>query len=154
MTYWLFPFVLPSLILGHVVGLLTLMLGLTREPRYRDGILTAQWRPWFAKHWRYSTTVGHFIAVHPNHLDLQRIWKHERVHVRQYEDLCLLGALISTILVVPPSYGLSWIEGLILWGSSGALWLLPNFLTGWIRFGDAYRGSEHERSAYAQTNNL
>jgi hypothetical protein len=92
--------------------------------------------------------------VHPKHLDLQRIWKHERVHIRQYEDLCLLGALISIVLVVPPSYGLSWIEGLILWGSSGALWLLPNFLTGWIRFGDAYRGSEHEKSAYAQTDNL
>jgi hypothetical protein len=154
MTYWLFPFVLPSLIQGHVIGLLTLMSGFTHKPHYRDGILTAQWRPWFAKHWRYSNAIGHFMVINPNHIGSERLWQHERVHVRQYEDNCLLAAIIAAVLVVPPSYGLSWIEGLILWGSSGLLWLLPNFVTGWIRFGDAYRGSEHERSAYAQTKNL
>jgi hypothetical protein len=154
MTYWLVVTSLPSIMQGHVFALLTLMLGFSRKPHYRDGVLTQEWRPWFAKRYRYSLTIGHCITVHPNHLDLKRIWKHELVHIRQYEDAALLSAVIAGFLVAMPNYGLSWIEGLILWGSSGALWLLPNFLTGWIRFGDAYRGSEHERSAYAQTDNL
>jgi hypothetical protein len=151
-NWWLFPTSLPSIVLGHIVFVLSFAIGLTRKPRYRDRVLTAEWRPWFAKIWRYSTTVGHFIGRHPRHG--ARTWAHELVHTRQYVNLCLLSAVISGVLVAIPNYGLSWIEGLILWGTSGAAWLLPNYLTGWIRYGDAYRGSEHERSAYAQTDDL
>lgn len=149
MTYWLIPFFLPSIVLGHVWGLLLLATGFARDPRWDRGIFQVTWRDWAADRWRYSTTIGHSMALQPD-ADNETIY-HETVHVLQYEDLCLLGAVIAGILVALPNYGISWIEGLVLWGTSGAPWLLPNYFTGWVRFGDAYRGSEHERSAYAQT---
>ena len=84
------------------------------------------------------------MGIHPEHGT--KVETHEFVHIRQYEDLNLLGAVIGGIVAF-----WSWRLGLVLWCSSGCLWLLPNFLTGWIRYGDAYYGAEHERSAYAQT---
>jgi hypothetical protein len=71
---------------------------------------------------------------------------HEFIHIRQYEDLNLLGAVLGGLLCI-----VSWPTGLIIWATSGALWLVPNFISGWIRTGDPYMGSEHELSAYAQT---
>jgi hypothetical protein len=137
---------LPSLALGHLLGALALTTRLTRDPFYRDGVLTMDWGPWMAARWRYSTTIGHCVFMHPQHPE--RVWQHELVHVRQYTDLCALGLVLSGCLLP----WLGWQGALILWATSGAPWLLPNFFTGWVRFGDPYMGAEHERSAYAQTN--
>lgn len=144
MTYWLIPTSLPSIVLGHVWGGLLLVVRAAGEPHYKAGILVVVFRGWAASSWRYSTTIGHCVSIHPRHGE--RTWDHERLHIWQYEDLCLLGAVISGAL----SPWLGW-WSFLLWGTSGAPWLLPNYLTGWIRFKDAYLGSEHERSAYAQT---
>ena len=145
MTYWLTLTSLPSVVLGHLVGVLSLALGLSHDPHYRNGILTTTWRPRFARVWRYSTTVGFFVGMHP-HPDATRTWAHEMVHVKQMEDHNLLGAIIGGLCCI-----VSWRLGLIVWATSGAVWLLPNYFTGWVRTGDAYLGSEHELSAYAQT---
>lgn len=144
MTWWLIPFTLPTLIQGWLLGLLSLGLGLTYRVRIVDGVFQTLWRPWVADRWRYSTTIGACMWMHPDH-GANTEW-HEFVHIFQYEDMNLLGAVIGGLCCI-----VDWRLGLILWASSGALWLLPNFISGWIRFGDPYRGSEHERSAYAQT---
>jgi hypothetical protein len=117
---------------------------MAQDPRYIRGVPTVTWRPWVAKRWRFSTTVGHGFAFHPKAGGLTEY--HEFVHIDTYEDLCILGAVLGGLLCI-----VSWKAGLILWCSSGAPWLLPNFITGWIRFGDAYYGSSHERFAYAAT---
>lgn len=146
MTYWLAPFVLQSIVLGHLFGALTLMFGFSHSPQYRGGILVVLWRPWFAKRWRYSTTIGHCVAMHPAHG--QRVWFHEtEVHIHQFEDLCLLGDALALLLF----HWVDWRVSLILWATSGAPWLVLNFISGWIRYGDPYWGSEHERAAYAIT---
>lgn len=143
-TWPLILFTLPTLLQGYLLGLLSLMFGIAKKPRFRKGVLQLTWRDWFAKRWRYSTTLGACMWLHPDH-GVQTQW-HEFVHIRQYEDLNLLGALVGGIVCI-----WNWQLGLILWAFSGAMWLLPNFISGWIRFGDPYMGSEHELSAYSQT---
>jgi hypothetical protein len=120
----------------------------------RTGVLTAQWRPWAAARWRYSTTLGRGIIYWPGARaeigeKVTRIQEHEHVHVRQVEDLMLLSFLVG--LVVGLVTG-NWWLGFALW-ASGGVWQLPNFVTASLRHGvkNAYRVSEHERSAYAQT---
>jgi hypothetical protein len=71
---------------------------------------------------------------------------HEFLHCSQYEDENLKAVIIGALCSI-----VSWKLGLILWCSSGMLWLSPNFIGGWIRYGQPYMGSEHERSCYAQT---
>lgn len=95
-----------------------------------------------------------------------RIEKHERVHTFQLQDMMVLSlvlGLIDLAVTGDPWYALAkW------W--AGGLFQLPNFLTSVLRHGakahrvddlrkswlkrlkeNAYRQSEHERSAYAQT---
>lgn len=104
---------------------------------------------------RFSTTIGHGIILH--HRAGERTTYHELFHVRQYEDACLLALFISLPLWLTGS--LDWVAFLALWGSSGAPWLLPNFVTAFFRytrkgvsFMDAvYMGALHEQAAYAVT---
>jgi hypothetical protein len=72
--------------------------------------------------------------------------EHELVHVRQVEDLLLLSAILSIVVVLVE--GNPWWT--LLW-PSGVVWLLPNFLGAALRKGHIYRDAEHERGAYAQT---
>lgn len=116
------------------------------------GILTAEWRPWATRIWRYSTTLGRGIIYQPGlrradpKAPLGYTERHERVHVNQVEDLMVLGLVLGIVVVIGTG---DWIMGLALWFCAGA-WQLPNFLTAWMRGGDIYRDSEHERSAYSQ----
>ena len=117
-----------------------------KAARAEGGILWLQWRPWFAKRWKYTTTLGFIAGTHDPWSLSNTLIKHERIHTFQYQDANLLGLFIGGIACIG-----DWRWGLGIWASSGMLWLVPNFLTGWIRYGDPYYGSEHERSAYAQT---
>ena len=126
------------------VGFMILIRAAHRPRWVEPWILVATWRGWALRRWRYSTTLGRGIIMQPHHGD--RTWRHELVHVRQVEDLCWVGMLIGILVL---SVTGNWVLGATVWLSSGA-WQLPNFLTGWLRYGDAYRGSEHERAAYAQ----
>jgi len=137
---------------------LALALGFARAPRFEPGlVLTAEWRMWVARRWRWSTTIGRAIIYHPDHRDDDptevdtRLERHERKHVWQVEDMMLLSLIVAALL---------WLSGtdvlacMVVYVSGGA-WQLPNFLAAGLRYGftfDAmYRGAEHERSAYAQT---
>lgn len=145
----------------------------------RTGILTTFWRPWFSNFWKFSTTLGRGILYHPSHRDPsveddERIEQHERIHVAQVEDLMFLSFFVGLITSIVTEDVLF---GFLLWVSGGA-WQLPNFVTAVLRHGHlvkkpegvgffasiksilsqifliAYRDSEHERSAYAQTDVL
>jgi hypothetical protein len=94
---------------------------------------------------------------------LTRTEEHERVHVRQSEDLTFLALILG--LVVWAFSGMFWL-GLGLW-LSGPVWQLPFFVTALIRhyypkpagvgwgthifLNVMYRSSSHERDAYSQT---
>lgn len=110
-------------------------------------IAVSTWREWVSKVWRYSTTIGRGIIFQPHARTDRRIRRHEATHVRQSVDRSVLAFLVGVGLgISSPAAGLAfWL--------SGWLWQLPNFLTAAMRFGirNAYRDSEHERSAYAQT---
>lgn len=73
------------------------------------------------------------------------------VHVRQVEDMMVLSLLVATAVLAWT--GDPWLP-LIIW-ASGGLWQVTNFLTATMRHGTKdmayYRLSEHEKSAYAQT---
>jgi len=144
MTWPLIIFTLPTLLQGYLIGLLAFMFGLVKNPRFERGVLQWDWRPWFERRWNYSTTIGACMGLHSRRGEYTEY--HEFIHIRQYEDMNLLAAVLGGLCCI-----VSWKLGLILWASSGALWLLPNFISGWIRNGDPYMGSEHELSAYAQT---
>lgn len=145
MSYWLLIIALPSIVQGYLIGLLVLIFGIGKKPHFDGPILCVYWRDWVEKRWHYTTTIGSFMGRASWFNEWTRY--HELVHVRQYTDLHLLSLALGACLI--PWIG--WQGMLILWATSGAPWLLPNFITGWIRFGNPYRGSEHERSAYAQT---
>lgn len=157
MRYLLVIIALPSILLGHIYVALILALGMARSPRYESYVITAVWRPWVDKRWRYSTTIGHGIGYRPlrrpprgwldNKDFATSIAAHEHVHTRQYEDLCCLGLLISCALLP----FCRWELCVILYSSSGALWLVGNYGTALLRGKHAYRGTQHELSAYAQT---
>lgn len=173
-----FSFVAPWAVLCWVLVLLSCVLQLAsfRSLRMENtGILTTYWRPWFAKRWPFSTTLGRGIVYHPSHRrtsleDDERLEKHERIHVAQVEDLMFLSLILGIVVSIKTDDVLF---GFLVW-FSGGVWQVPNFVTAILRyghtikspnaslfskiksvlsqvFGIAYRDAEHERSAYAQT---
>lgn len=169
-----FGFTAPWSLVGWLwcVGACLLQLAQLKKLRFEGaGVLTSEWRPWFARIWRFSTTVGRSTIYFPGsrHPKTER---HEQIHLDQVEDLMLLSFLVGLAVIVCTGNVLL---GFLLW-SSGGLWQLPNFLMALLRYGHnvkwppegsfftrlknflrdlflevAYRDSEHERSAYAQT---
>jgi hypothetical protein len=144
MTWILLPLILPSVITGHLFGLACLMFGFAHKPRYEQAVLTLTWRPWFAAKWRYSNGITHCIVMHPRHGTGTLF--HELTHVEQFEDLQVVGAIVGGLSCI-----VSWKLGLIIWAFSGAWWVLPGFIVGWIRYGNPYMGAWHERYAYSIT---
>lgn len=136
------------------------------------GILTTEWRPWFAKHYPYSLTLGRTMIFFPGAQEQSHILEHEAIHVAQVEDLMLLSLLVGVMTAVCTGDALF---GFVLW-TSGGMWQVPNYFMAMLRYGHllswptegtfgdklkklmrdlfvntAYANSEHERSAYAQT---
>lgn len=109
-----------------------------------NGILFANWR----KDFNYSTALGRGIVFSKELRNPSRSCAHERVHVRQFEDACLHGLMSSVLAAI---LGCGWLS-LLFW-PIGMFFLSTNFISAGLRFGKygVYRDSEHERSAYAQT---
>ena len=182
MAWIRFAFTAPWSLLGWLWAVLNCFLFWTadyRTLRWEDaGIVTAEWRPWFAKFWKYSTTIGRAVIFYPGSRDTQdsldeRLEKHERIHVWQVEDNMFLSFLLGCYVTYHTG---DWGLGAVIW-LSGGFWQVTNFITALLRFGHnarypqegkkhkrffsfmrhlfvdiAYRDSEHERSAYSQTN--
>jgi len=186
-TRWvLFAFIAPHAIISWLIGLLSMVCWIAHRPRFEGaGILTLEFREWFASGrdgrgpWNYSTTIIRTLFWNPGaarrsegELD-ERVERHERVHVRQSEDLAFAGFLLG-LAVAASMWTLGWYADawqpaavwLGVWLVSPLL-LIGNWITALLRFGIAppregrswlgrvfdvaYRDSEHERSAYAQT---
>jgi hypothetical protein len=164
MPWILFVFTLPwTLTVGYGWVGLMLLIGAAERPRWEEyGLLTAQWCEWVSRPrgasgrplWRWSTCIGRGIIyqaprrrVHQSQ-PLRSTERHERVHVRQVEDLMLLSFIVGTVVALSTS---NFLLGAALWWSGG-LWQLPNFLTAIVRYGLkwGYRLSEHEKQAYAE----
>lgn len=168
-----FAFTMPWTLISWFLCILLCLLQFAEltKLRFRDtGVLSTSWKPWIAKLYPYTLTLGRVRIYKPGHEGI--VDDHESVHVAQVEDLMLLSFFIGLIVILCTGDSLL---GFILW-TSGGTWQLPNFLTAMLRYGHrvkwttegsfgtrlklflgalflevAYRDSEHERSAYAQT---
>lgn len=137
-----------SILLGHIFVLFCAAIGLVRGLHYRGPVLVGIHR----KSRNYVTTIGHGMIL--NEYTSERTMEHELVHCDHYEDLAWLGMILGAFACI-----VSWRFGLILWATSGAPWLLPNYITATLRFkkrgvswmSAAYRGASHERWAYEET---
>lgn len=160
MRWVLFVLSLPSVVIGWLWVVLMMVVWAARAPKLeKDGVLTAEWRPWVKEKlkWKWSTTVGRAIiyqqaARAPHTAPWQTSTEdHELVHIAQFEDECVKSLVVALAVGVVTG---NWILAAILW-VSGVAWMALNFLGGMLRhkaFGlEAYRQSEHERSARAQT---
>lgn len=187
----LFAFSIQHALLSWLLGLL-LMAGFAHRPRFEGAaIMTLQWRPWVAKRYRYSLTFLRLIIWGPGFRELdpndttteldENHERHERVHVRQFEDAAVQGFFLGlglasvqwafgwcveawqpavlwelTWLLFPLMSAAGWGTALLRWG------LAPKQRarggadrSWWARIFDvAYRDSEIERSAYAQTDRM
>jgi hypothetical protein len=180
MRYVLFAFTAPwSVIMGWGWIALLWLCRIVRDLRwedtlvltgvFRDWVVIPRMLPWSPKIggvrqptplWRFSTTIGRGIAYQPGARaslgwPLTRIQKHEYVHVRQVEDHMMwsfITGLIALFWVGPLTgdWGVAFGLFFLLWFLGGASQTV-NWITAAMRGLDAYRDSEHERSAYAQT---
>jgi len=161
-----------------VVFAVALQLADVRKLRFEGtGILTTEWRPWVAKVYPFSVTLGRAMIFYPDDRSSSdglndRLETHELVHIAQIEDMMLTSLLVGGSVALATGDPLL---GFFIWWSGG-LWQLPNFATAILRWGHlvrwptegsfsarlktfvrnlfvgvAYRDNEHERSAYAQT---
>ena len=161
----LYALTIPIAIVGYVwMGILIITwMADVKSIRFQGaGVITAKTRDW-AKWWGFSTTIGRCILYHPRAYDDtpaidNRTELHEFVHIRQFEDAALWGLVGGAIISGVATWfsGMSGWEFLAVWMVSWFLMMasmLTNFVTAIMRFGwkGIYRDSEHERSAYAQT---
>lgn len=153
MRYVLIPLTLPAFVLGYLYVLFFTAIFAAKDLKFDKEMwtLTATWRPWVTKFWKYSTTLSYGIIYQPG--VSPRTIKHEHVHVRQVQDRCTLAFFLGLAALIT---GLATMSAPLCWFALG-LWLtgpiyqVPNFLTAVLRGGHVYRDAEHERSAYAQT---
>jgi hypothetical protein len=162
----LFALALPAVVLGYVwiILLCILFMAEWKSLRFQGaGVLTTRTRKWAAKFWGYSTTLGRAILYHPYAYDEtpeidNRTERHEFVHIKQWEDALawsfIAGLLTATLAALLAGIDVG--EFFAVWGIGWVLGVATkatNFLTAMLRYGPkgVYRDTEHERSAYAQT---
>lgn len=111
-----------------------------------------------------ATTLGHAIFYGPGGRDCNwpDIWTrtqaHEHVHVEQFEASMLggfiVGVSIAVVLAVLGHHVAGLILGGLIWSMGYLVMGVGGWLTALLRGEKAYRGSQHEESAYAQTERL
>jgi len=162
----LFVVALPAVIVGYLWMLLLLLFFVAEWKSVRlqgAGVLTARTRAWAAKFWGFSTTVGRAILYHPYAYDNtpepdNRTERHEFVHIKQWED-ALMASFVGGLFIAAVGWwllGYDAMQGFATWTliwCAGVAMKLTNFVTAVLRYGwkGIYRDTEHERSAYAQT---
>jgi hypothetical protein len=160
MKYVLFLITLPWSIVGWVWILALRISGLVTALHWENDrlLMTAVFTPLATKYWHFSTALARSIAYQPGARalppePLTQVQEHEHVHIRQTEDRMTWSLFLGLVLL--PIVGqadlpLGFLVFFIVW-ISGGFSQVANWLTAAMRGGDAYRDSEHEMSAYAQT---
>lgn len=138
---------LPMYFWGYLLAILgmVLMISVPTGIDKTNFAVTSQWRPWFAKKWRWNTCLAGAIFYQSD--ASPRSVQHERVHISQFQDANLLGLSLAII------WSFARLDGwnLMLWSIS-SLFMTPGYLGAVLRGRHVYRGCEIELSAYAQTN--
>ena len=146
---WL-TFGLPTIAQGWFIGAFALMFRRVEHPRFVGPFLVTDKRK---GRQRYTTTLAAFI-MRSIYADVETMWHEINVHGEQYLELNVLGGLLAAVL----SPALGW-WSFLLWGTSGFLWLGPNYLVAFIRYKSrgiswtdaCYYWTSHEQDAYART---
>lgn len=141
---------LPSDIAGWLVVLCAHALwGNRGSLGLRDGILVSEmavgaWpaRTWF-KQWA-GVTIGHAVLFGGGRAR-ERVWNHEKVHVDQCEAAHCASALAA---IGALALGAPW-TALLVWSLGYGGMVLGGIAAAWMRGGDPYYDSAHERAAYA-----
>ena len=118
-----------------------------KKIRWDRGAIMLQWRAWWLRRWPYATAVG-YVVGHPA-VYCEKLRQHERIHIRQHQDSCFSGVIAGGLASI---WG-GWPAFAIVWGSS-ILWPIFDIVSAAVlrnAHPNGYRGSERERSAYAQT---
>ena len=144
-----FTFGWPTLLTGWFLGCWALIFRRARDPYFAGPFLITTKNKGKQE---YTTTLAGWINK-SIWADAETLW-HESVHLEQYLELNVLGGLLSLALIYP----LGWWTFLI-WGTSGFMWLGPNYLIAFIRYKSrdiswtdaCYFWTSHEQDAYART---
>lgn len=167
MSWTMFVLTPQVTVLGYLYLAVCMLLFMAKDVSHvGGGVFLAQWRPWVSKRWRFSTTLGNVVVMHPDHGHVVR--QHELIHVRQFQDVAFMGWIAGLLLLFVNGGLLP--EAAVVWASA-PVWKLAHYVTSMLRgngtlhsrsargvwgkfkrwwFG-VYREAEHERSAYAQT---
>jgi len=102
------------------------------------------------KFWKYiAITLGPHLIIYRHGIRKKKskIWSktqyHEHTHSEQYESLCLLGLLVSILLL----FFSHWLISLGIWASFCYLGMLSGFVVSWLRGENLYSGSNYEEAA-------
>lgn len=148
----LYLITLPVNIVGWVAILVSAALW-GDKPHWKDGVLTTNFRAdsWIMKNWFKNwagSTLGHSVFMAPtNSSDASVTWKHELVHVEQFQVRGMIGTFILLAVV-----WWNWWLALILWALLPTMSYLAAGLVALLRGESFYRGNTDEESAYAQEN--
>lgn len=117
---------------------------------FRDGVMVVELADgsWPARTWyrRWGgTAIGHGVMFGAGRAG-ERIWRHEKVHVDQVEAAAC-GSLLIAGLVLLASGSLA--AAVVAWAVTPVAYFAGGWAAAWLRGGDAYRDSAHERAAYA-----
>lgn len=96
---------------------------------------------WLARRWRYSTTLGHVVLLHPLH-NIQTL-QHELVHVEQVHTACCLWWLVTALSFSP------WLA--LFSPFAWACFYLSSCVATWLTGGHPYRENVLERHAWHET---
>jgi len=153
----LFVIALPLVLLSWLAIGILFCARFVRDLKWDGIILTAKWRRWVLRFWHYSTTIGTAVVYHPaafvhGNTEARRVIAHEKVHTRQMADEMFKSFLVGIAVLFVTGDALL---AFCLW-TSGILWILVHYLAALLRYGPKrmYRGAEHERAAYAQSDCL
>lgn len=114
----------------------------------RHGVLATELHPtsWPSRTWYKNwgaTTFGHGIMFNDGELEREDLWRHELVHVEQYESEALQNlGILAYFLVVGP-----WWAGLAWCALGGLLSMVSGFGTAFCRGEGPYTGSHLEEAA-------
>lgn len=136
----------PAFVLGYLYVGLTFVTLTSHRLKVETPTMhvSGYWRPWVK---RLIKSVPSFTLGYGYILSSDRCIPHERVHVRQFQDVSVQGfvlAVVFSIVLLEPWILLAWPTMLLT--------MLMFYLTAWLRGStDMVHEPEHEASAYAQT---